>query len=1017
MALQKQPLALNFARGIDLKTDPYQMQLGTFQSLTNSVFTTTGRLTKRNGFNDLTQLPNTEQTTLTTLNDNLIATGTDLYAYSRATDQWLNKGTVQPVNLNVQSMVRSSTGQESPDASVTAEGLVCLAYEDSGNGYYQISDSTTGQQIVARQALPATSTNVRTFILDRYFIVTFMATVAGNPHLQYVAIPISSPTTPGPIADISSAVASITAGYDAYSEADSLFIAWGGSGGVVRVTYLGPSLVVATPVAILASDADLMSVTVDAAMTKVWVSFWDTTSNNAYSAIFSYQLNPLMAKTQILTGVELRTLTSIARNNTATVFYETINAYAFSGGADSDFVSSVTVTPPGSGTGSGSASSPVAILRSVGLASKPFIGANSNIYMLVVYGDTHQTPATDNSNESTYFLIDTSGTIIMRMAATNAGGYATNQVLPTISSIDSMYYVPYLITDFLATVNKGTDLPAGTPVSAIYTQAGINLAMFTINIDSQYSAEIAHALHLTGGQIWEFDGVKPVELGFHVYPENLAAALSASPGNLTDQLYYYAVTYEWTDNQGNLHRSAPSVPLPITVTGGPKAVDLFVPTLRLTAKASPNPVRIVVYRWSVAQPVYYQVTSITSPVINDPSVDYVTIVDTLADSAILGQTILYTTGGVIENIAPPASIASALFNNRLFLVDAEDQNLLWYSKQVIESTPVEMSDLLTIYVAPTTGAQGSTGPMTALGAMDDKLIVFKKDAMYYINGIGPDNTGANNGFSDPVFIAGTVGCTNPKSIVLIPNGLMFQSDKGIWLLGRDLSTRYVGAPVESYNDSIVQSATAIPGTNEVRFILNNNVTLMYDYFFDQWSTHTNISAISATLYQSKHTYLNSYGHVFQEAPGSYKDGSVPVLLSLTTSWVNIAGVQGLERFYFANLLGTYFTPFKLNVSLAYDYNPSDLQNIIVTPDNYAKPWGDEAQWGSGPQWGGGPGNVFSARCFPAKQKCQSFQVTIQELFDPSYGTDPGQGLSLSGLALIVGMKKGYRTQRASRSFG
>jgi hypothetical protein len=315
--------------------------------------------------------------------------------------------------------------------------------------------------------------------------------------------------------------------------------------------------------------------------------------------------------------------------------------------------------------------------------------------------------------------------------------------------------------------------------------------------------------------------------------------------------------------------------------------------------------------------------------------------------------------------------------------------------------------------------------MTALSAMDDKLIVFKKDAIYYINGTGPDNTGANSQYSDPVFITGAVGCANPSSIVLTPTGIMFQSDKGIWLLGRDLNTSYIGSPVEKYNSTPVLSATAIPGTTQVRFILSGNITLMYDYFFNQWGTHSNISAISATLYQGLHTYLNSYGQVFQENIGSYVDGAEPVLMSLTTSWINIAGLQGFERFYFANLLGTYYSPFILNVSLAYNYNDSAIQAIQVLPDNYASTWGGEALWGSGQAWGGSnssadsgsTANIFSARVFPQVQKCESFQVTIQEVYDASLGVAPGQGLTLSGLLLMVGMKKGSRTQSAAKSFG
>lgn len=139
-------------------------------------------------------------------------------------------------------------------------------------------------------------------------------------------------------------------------------------------------------------------------------------------------------------------------------------------------------------------------------------------------------------------------------------------------------------------------------------------------------------------------------------------------------------------------------------------------------------------------------------------------------------------------------------------------------------------------------------------------------------------------------------------------------------------------------------------------------------------------------------------------------------MSLTTAWMNVAGLQGYERFYFANLLGTYYTPFKLNVAFAYDYSSSPIQNVLVTPNNASNPWGGESVWGGGPNWGG-PANVFTARMFPQKQKCQSFQLTITEMYDPSIGVPSGQGLSLSGLALIVGVKRGFRTQSAAKSFG
>jgi len=593
-------------------------------------------------------------------------------------------------------------------------------------------------------------------------------------------------------------------------------------------------------------------------------------------------------------------------------------------------------------------------------------------------------------------------------AVTFSAVFSTSSVTLTVSSISGLNVGQY-ITD---TTTSG-NLAANTYITAIGSGT-ITINQPTLGASASspgdtMSTQVVsfNASYLSGGTSLLVNSVNNLYVGQVISD-------TTNPQNITSGTTIATIN----PATNTITISSPALAsVSDTLSGGAAlSVTLYVPTLRLTYKVAPNPVRIVGYRWSVGQPVYYQFTSLLNPTINNPAVDLVTITDTLSDAQILGNTILYTTGGVVENIAPPASIASALFNNRLFIIDAEDQNLLWFSKQVIEDTPVDMSDLLTIYVAPTSGAQGSTGFMTALSAMDDKLIIFKKDAIYYINGVGPDNTGANSGYSDPIFISSAVGCANPNSIVLMPNGLMFQSDKGIWLLGRDLNTTYIGAPVEAYNSQTVMSAQAIPGTNQVRFVLSNNVTLVYDYYFNQWSTFTNIFAIYATLYKGLHTYLNSYGQVLQETPGFYLDGSSPVLMSILTGWINVAGLQGFERFYQMLLLGTYYTPFTLNVSLAYNYNSSAVQQTQVLPNNYTAAWGNEAVWGSGGPWGGN-GNVFETRVFPQQQKCESFQVGIQEIYDSTYKPNAGQGLTLSGINLLVGVKKGTRTQNAGQSFG
>jgi hypothetical protein len=580
--------------------------------------------------------------------------------------------------------------------------------------------------------------------------------------------------------------------------------------------------------------------------------------------------------------------------------------------------------------------------------------------------------------------------------------------VPNVSVNSGVAAISYLFKDFLTSVNKTN---GATVSAAAYTENGVNLAQFTIEDAIAYPVKLAGNLHLTSGEVAAFDGNAIVEHSFHVFPEDITATASNGSGTLTAQQYYYCFCYEWTDANGNLHRSAPSVPIGITLVAPDDTVTLNVANLRLTEKSG---VRIVGYRWSTAQQSFYQFTSISSPTLSTTTADSPTaIVDLLPDTSIIGNTLLYTTGGVLENIAAPAMNHATIFKSRMIGIDAEDSNILWYSKQVLPSTPVEFSDLQTIFVAPSIAAQGSTGRCKALAPLDDKLIIFKSNAIYYMTGNGPDATGANNDFSEPTFISSAVGCSLPNSIAQTPIGLMFQSDKGIWLLGRDLSTKYIGQEVENYNGATVTSAITVPGTTQVRFTLDTGTMLMYDYIVGQWGTFTGNAAVSSTLYDGAHTILLSNGLVRQEND-DYLDGSTPVVMSFQTAWVKFAGQQGFQRAMQMYLLSNYLSPHKLRIDIAYDYSNSTQQSVLISPDNYAGLYGDESLFGSQNPFGG-PSSVEQWRIFFTKQKCQSVSITVSEQFDGTIGGAAGAGLTFSGISFLIGVKGGGPKLPSSRS--
>lgn len=1007
---------ISFGQGVDSKTDPFKIQPGKMQSLRNTVFNKGGLLEKRNGFGNLPSVGDSESRALSTYNDALVAIGNSIKDFSSETGLWTTKGSYQQVSLDTLPVVRNSENLTAQDVSVASNGLSCAVFLGSSSlSYYQIFDSITGQVVVASVALPSTATNPRVFFLGRYFIITFMATVSAATHLQYISIQIASPQSSSAATDLSTAVSGLSAGYDGFVANNNLYFAWDANtgGGAVKVSFIDSSLVQHGTITITGHTSDLMSVCADITQSTpvVYVTYWNSSNDNAYTSVYNQNLVQITAPIMVINNKALRSITSSAGSGSVSVIYEQESTYSFSS-VPKDIVVSIPMTQ------AGSISAPLLISNSGGLASKSFfLPLTGKTYVLVAYG-----ASTTYSSQPSYFLMDTTQNIVAKLAYSNGSGYVTTQVLTGASVYGGAVFIGYLFKDLIIPVNKGV---AANQSSGIYNQNGVNLATFTFNGSQTITSEIGNDLHLTGGLLSMYDGMIPVEHGFNLYPENFNAvwadtggSIAAKPdGSTNTNAYYYQVTYEWTDAKGNIHRSAPSVPLGVTTTGSGTAgsITLHIPTLLFTARTMTNPMRIVIYRWSVAQQSFYQVTPIIGPTINDTTQTSVTFTDMLADASIIGNELIYTTGGVIENIGAPATDAIALFKSRLFLIDSEDRNLLWYSKQVVESTPVEMSDLLSRYVAPTTGTQGSTGPMRCISAMDDKLIIFKDNAIYYITGNGPDITGANDDFSDPVFITSAVGCSDQNSIALIPTGIQFKSNKGIWLLGRDLSTRYIGADVEDFNAYDVTSAVTIPGTNQVRFSLSSGSTLMYDYYYSQWGEFVGVPAISSVIYQGLQTILNSDGSVLQETPGKYIDGSNPVLISFVTGWLNFAGIRGYERLYEFSFLGTYLSPHKLAIQVAYDYGSPSHQSIYA-PNNYSPAYGVYPIYG-GPSPYGGPSDIESFRVFAKQQKCKSFQISVQEVYDSTLGVAAGAGVSLSGINFVIALKKAWAPTAASKSVG
>lgn len=466
------------------------------------------------------------------------------------------------------------------------------------------------------------------------------------------------------------------------------------------------------------------------------------------------------------------------------------------------------------------------------------------------------------------------------------------------------------------------------------------------------------------------------EESFNQFPE--APVLTEQAGGLLTLLATYQVflVYEWVDTKGQVHQSSPSVPTSITLTGANAQITakIFIP-VRTTKR---TPIKIVAYLTNGNG-----VTPYRYPVIVDVATEerYANVGSTVnlllndADTTMANNQILYTTGGILANDPAPNSKFQWLYKNRVMLGGLDDGNTIWYSKTRVAGEPIKFSALFY------TNVDIAGGDVLAGGTLDDKCIFFKRNKIFYMYGDGPNDAGGGQAFSIPQEISSPVGCAYPKSVVAMPLGLMFKSEKGIFLLDRGLNVSYKGSPVADANDNTITSAIHLGQYNQVVFTLDNGTALFYDYLVDQWGTYTNISAISSTLFENQHTYIQSGGVVKQQGGLFLDAGTLPIELKIGLPWIKLAGLSGFERAKQLMLVGENISAHTLSVSMSYDFDPTVLQTADFTSND----------------------PVLQERIFLTRQKCEAVQITITD----NATSTSGEGYSLSELGILIGMKKGF----------
>ncbi len=512
------------------------------------------------------------------------------------------------------------------------------------------------------------------------------------------------------------------------------------------------------------------------------------------------------------------------------------------------------------------------------------------------------------------------------------------------------------------------------------------------------SVDVGGTTYIAGGLLQQYDGALVTEVGFLQYPHvtSYGASGGAAATFANGDIWSYVVTQEWTNARGEKERSAPSEAFQITGNGANKH-EIVIETVHHTRKRSDlhsaRNIAHVVWR-TEANPTddapYYR-CSATNPLAsgdngwlyNSVSAATVTFTDNLADASLISREILTTTE--LENIPPEAATIIARVGSRVFLAGLPDRpHSIQHSKIQFAGDVLSFNDALILDIDSRGGA------IVGIGAMGDQVVVFKESAIYALVGAGPNNDGSGAAY-EPKLVHAEVGCSDQRSIVEIPGGLMFKTPRGIYLLSQGWQLQYVGADVEDYNSQTITAATLIPSKHVVRFLCSSGNMLAYDYLVGQWAVFTAWTGIGAGIVNGAYLMLTSSGVIRDESNSVYTDNGSDVVLKVTTGWIRLSTLQGYQRVRRAWVIGDYKSTHAMRVEVGYDYASSfDDEALIVQTEE-----------------------PVQSRVNLKKQKCEAVRFRIS---DTSLSGSK-ESYALVELRLDVGLKQGGFRLPATKTSG
>lgn len=984
--LQKQLFNIPISGGVDTKTDPFQVAAPNASLLENARFQKTGKLSKRFGLVSLTTSSNdggfatASIKSIVSDNDYLATvTSNGVYAYSEGDNEWY-KQTFFTLSSVIKSdyIAKNQFNQRWPDFDVTSDGthklFTCVQNSQSSLGpiydssiLVVLEDSSTGLRKSATIDLNTGSKlrGARCLVVkDSGSLYCHVYYFDGTTVKRNIYDENLSPITSGVIVI---ATSSTGAQFDICKDSSGIYLAHllGTTLDLLNYSFIGVQLNdrTLTVTNALGTNSSLgRGLSLVKTASNIHIAWCGT----ADVILRGFNTNLTNAITEaVLATSEIEKVAMCANGNNLVIVND-----SEASNSQSCFTeySTATFTTTYS-------FSTVRNLQRINLASQPFVVESKNFVIV-------KTNEAENKNYYLYNLTD--GYIVQRFSP----GLASSQ------SIDG------IVVDAMVSKTTVLDNVAMTNICRLSTISGTDLidqvASMTYNThDFNQSSSIngkfkvGKSLYYISGNVMEFDKLTAFENGFVFTPKITAvtAVAGVANPNISSKNFVYIAVYEFYNAQGERILSAPSPAFTLATTGAStQRIDISVRSLVLSLKSKlafnnfDTTVGVAIYRTTSGGSTFYRVGS-SLMTFNNGNTEVIS--DTAADTTIDDNEQLYTTGDVLENDPAPSAEFSVSGGNRLFLGGLEERDEVAYSKKQLFGEAVAFSDFFRIRIS--TGTNADKTPISALGYMDAKLIIFREQSIYYIQGDGPNELGVGS-FSDPEVVQSDVGCVDARSVLSMPNGLMFKSRKGIYLLDRGLSVSYIGAQVEDYNNENIISSILSDKFNECRFYTDQGNCLVYNYLFGTWSVFLNQTSVDADNWKGSPVSIIG-DTVFKESEGTYLDNGATGFypMKYVSPWLKLDMIQGYFRAYRLHILGTNKSNHTLKCKIYTDYDETvsdDYDLILNTTDQ--------------PQY------QFTIHI--PKQKCESIKF---EIFDDAHESNSnGEAYDLSNIQLEIGFKAG-----------